>query len=230
MDGKKKRIPVPAKIKALLQKEIRSLCPICGGEEVDHFQFHHIDENPSNNESANLLMLCPLCHSRITKGDISQNEVIQIKSELLKKSEEKPQTVGKVINFRAKVENAVVGDNNSVTFNVRKQTRNKYPEGSCGYNNNKANYIGYLMGRYHEYKEYEVGKAQMNYAVFPSSIKKQFKIGKTRTVYNIPDTRFEELVEYIQTRIDRTKLAKINKGKFQFKNYETFEEYLLRQT
>jgi len=227
---RKKRIPVDSKTKTLLQKEVGSKCLFCGNEDVDHFEIHHIDENPSNNDFSNLLFLCPLCHSKITKGDITKTEVMRLKSWLTANRREISQPAGKVINFRSKVDNAVVGDNNKITFNVRKQAKNKYPEGSIGVDNLKANYIGYLVGRYHEYKEYEVGKENMRYGIFLSGIKKRFKIGKTRTVYNIPETRFEELVEYIQGRIDETKLARINRSKMQFKNYETFDEYLSLHT
>jgi hypothetical protein len=31
------------------------------------FEIHHIDENRSNNEFINLLMVCPTCHSKLLK-------------------------------------------------------------------------------------------------------------------------------------------------------------------
>ena len=78
----KKRKSIPAKTKAHLQKEINSTCPFCPSKDVGHFQIHHIDENIENNEMNNLLMLCPTCHSKITKRDILENEVIRIKTNL----------------------------------------------------------------------------------------------------------------------------------------------------
>ncbi len=80
MENKTKRIPIPYKTKSLLQKEISSTCPFCSNEDVDHFHFHHIDENPKNNNVSNILMLCPICHSKITKGDIAREEVEQKKT------------------------------------------------------------------------------------------------------------------------------------------------------
>jgi hypothetical protein len=77
-----KRKSIPAKTKALFQKEINSLCPHCPNEDVGHFQIHHIDENPENNDIGNLLMLCPTCHSKITKGDISSDAAIGLKVRL----------------------------------------------------------------------------------------------------------------------------------------------------
>ena len=84
VNKKRKRKQVPRKIIALLQKEIRSTCPFCNNKDVDHFQIHHIDENPNNNIFINLLMLCPLCHSKITKGDILVHQVVEKKKSLFR--------------------------------------------------------------------------------------------------------------------------------------------------
>ena len=87
VEGRKsRRVQVPSKIKSLLQKEIGSICPFCRNEEVGHFQIHHIDENPANSQVDNLLMLCPTCHSKITKGDITLKEVKDKKNSLMSKS------------------------------------------------------------------------------------------------------------------------------------------------
>lgn len=74
-----KRKSVPNKIRALLQQEIGSICPFCENKSVDHFEVHHIDENPENNNFDNLILLDPLCHSKITKGNITQKEIIEKK-------------------------------------------------------------------------------------------------------------------------------------------------------
>ncbi|MBF4471529.1 HNH endonuclease signature motif containing protein [Flavobacterium sp. HJJ] len=78
----KPRKTIPTKTRAILQKEIKSKCPICPNEDVEHFHIHHIDENPLNNEFSNLLMLCPICHSKITKNDILYETVKMIKENL----------------------------------------------------------------------------------------------------------------------------------------------------
>lgn len=223
MTEKKTRIRIPKenKVRAELQKEIGSTCPFCENSEVGHFQIHHIDENPANNEIGNLILLCPICHSKITKGDLGQIEVYKKKIELLKAPIVSKPKSEKTINFNSKVGNAVVGDNNKVLIKQTKSVKQKYPEGCIGFETVKANYVGHLIKRYNEYKEYEIGK--VNYAMFNGHLKKQYKIGPTRTIYNLPTEKFEELISYIHKRIDSTKLAKI-KGKGH-KNYSTFEEY-----
>ncbi len=229
---RRRRIPKENKTRAELQREIDSICPFCGNTDVGHFEIHHIDEDPSNNEFANLLLVCPTCHSKITKGDITRDEVERKKSNLsskLKSVKQSETPSAKVINFSGIAKNAIVGDHNKVIIkNSGKPQKQKFPEGCIGSDNLKANYVSYLVTRYHEFQEYQIGKDNMNYAIFPSKLKSVFKIGKSRTINNVPLERFEELVGYIQTRIDGTMLGRIRKKRNQ-KNYSTFEEYLSEQ-
>lgn len=81
---KKRKTPIPQKnkVRSVLQQEINSKCPFCANQDVGHFQIHHIDEDPSHNDFFNLLLLCPNCHSKITKKDISRQDVINKKLKL----------------------------------------------------------------------------------------------------------------------------------------------------
>jgi hypothetical protein len=217
-------IPKVNKIRAELQKEISSNCPFCDSTEVGHFEIHHMDENPINNDTGNLLLVCPTCHSKITKDDIKQVDVFRKKIELLKAPEINKQSGQKTVNFNNKVDNAIIGDNHKISLYQQKKTvKQKYPEGCIGFDANKANYISHLINRFNDYKEYEVGKGKVNYAIFSSHLKKYFKIGSTRTIYNLHIDKFDELVNYIHSRIDGTKLARV-KG-YKHKNYSTYFEY-----
>lgn len=69
-------------MRAELQKEIGSQCPFCPDTSVGHFEVHHIDEDPSNHEPPNLLLVCPTCHSKITKGDITRKQVLEAKNKV----------------------------------------------------------------------------------------------------------------------------------------------------
>ena len=82
----RKRIPLENKVRAILQQEINSKCPFCSNTDVGHFEIHHIDENPNNNILENFILLCPTCHSKITKKDISMVEVLEIKQMLKNKN------------------------------------------------------------------------------------------------------------------------------------------------
>lgn len=81
---KRERTNIPKKtlMRSLLQQEINSLCPFCNNTDVGHFQIHHIDENPQNNQFSNLILICPICHSKITKGEILYNFVVEKKNTL----------------------------------------------------------------------------------------------------------------------------------------------------
>jgi len=83
---KRIRIPKQNKVRSELQKEINSVCPFCESTDVGHFQIHHISEDPSDNNFTNLMLLCPTCHSKITKGDVPKNNVIKKKNELYNKT------------------------------------------------------------------------------------------------------------------------------------------------
>lgn len=42
-------------------------CAICGwDEDADILEVHHIDENRKHNELENLIILCPICHRKLT--------------------------------------------------------------------------------------------------------------------------------------------------------------------
>lgn len=85
---KKTRISIPqlTKVRAFLQQEVNSQCPFCKSKDVGHFEIHHIDENPSNNDTKNLILICPTCHSKIEKRDISMDDVLKVKKELKNKN------------------------------------------------------------------------------------------------------------------------------------------------
>lgn len=42
-------------------------CSVCGWkEDIDVLEVHHIDENRQNNDDSNLIILCPICHRKLT--------------------------------------------------------------------------------------------------------------------------------------------------------------------
>ncbi len=79
---KKERTPIVTDTKRQLLIECGYRCsvPNCA-TQWPTLQFHHIDENPSNNANGNVLMLCPTHHQMVTSGHIDKKSC-----ELLKKS------------------------------------------------------------------------------------------------------------------------------------------------
>lgn len=79
---KRSAIPQITKVRALLQKEINSRCPMndCGDQDVQYFEIHHIDSNTSNNKIENLLLVCRKCHAKITSGELEYYVVKKVKN------------------------------------------------------------------------------------------------------------------------------------------------------
>lgn len=73
---------MPPKLRAQLQQEIASTCPVCASREVACFEVHHLNGDRSNNAWHNLLMLYPTCHAKVEKGLISPSEIMAIKRRL----------------------------------------------------------------------------------------------------------------------------------------------------
>ena len=55
----KLRQVIPKAVRDSVLKEFNHRCAVCG---ADGPQFHHIDENPANNDPLNIIPLCPNCH------------------------------------------------------------------------------------------------------------------------------------------------------------------------
>ena len=224
----KHRKSIPQKLRAALQQETSSACSICMNAHVEHFDAHYIDEDPVNNDPSNLLMLCKGCRSKVTQGEISPAEINGIKRTLINiNSRHAQRAPAQIANFNGKVGNAIVGSGNIINIKSSKTSKQKYPPGCVGYNAIQANYPSYLIDRYHAFKAWEIGKENMRWALFPSQLKKKFKVGARRTIYNLPESRFEEVCAEVQRRIRGTKLARTKRGSQ--KIFSSFEEYAEEQ-
>lgn len=98
-----------------------------------------------------------------------------------------------------------------------------YPAGSVGADPARRFYIKYLVERYHQFKEvdFNSGKgSRHSFAVIYSNIKAKFKT----SAYFLPVKQYDELVRYLQGRIDRTLLGKRNQAR-EYASYKTFDEF-----
>lgn len=104
-----------------------------------------------------------------------------------------------------------------------KSVKLELPDGALGKDLSKKNYVRYLIDRYGDWKQIELNRKneKFNWASFTKSIMKRYKASGI----NYIDIRhFEDLVMYLQKRIDATIMGKVNRSKKQ-KNYSSFEEY-----
>ncbi len=105
----------------------------------------------------------------------------------------------------------------------------EHPQGSIGADLMKRNYVRYLVERYNRCREADASfgplTTRFSYAFIFKRIEAQFKA----PTYFIPVRRFDELVDYLQARIDQTILGKLN-HELGHRNYETFDEYQSAQS
>ena len=229
-DGKHvMRKSIPAVTKRKIAQESRSICPFCGEDDVSTGQFHHIKPvaEGGTNSLKNLIYLCANCHSKVTQGQISQSEVLRVKGMLA--AGEHPHSHNSVTSNVIHAD-FTGGTNKGVVANkvekveiktTRKSVSVNPPAGAIGSSLPHKNYVKHLIDRYHEFKKLEVGQESMKYPIFYQQIKKRH--GAKWDM--IPLQLFDELVMYIQSRIDKTKHGRVQKawGK---KNYSEFEGYL----
>jgi hypothetical protein len=56
-------------------------CELCDwDEDIDFLEVHHIDENRKNNNLENLIILCPICHKKLTthKYKLENRKIIKV--------------------------------------------------------------------------------------------------------------------------------------------------------
>ena len=84
-----------------------------------------------------------------------------------------------------------------------------------------ASYVEYLIGKYQDYQKQDVGKeGRGKYTIIYNAIRGKYG-SKWQT---IPVGKFEDLMSFLQQRIDNSKVGRIRKSRGQ-KRYHSFEEH-----
>lgn len=211
------------RMRARLQKEIGSKCPICGNEGVGEFQVHHLDGNPANDDFQNLLLLCPNCHAKFTNGTLKPEDGYRAKMKFVREpagagATRQPEIVQ--INHGDRVVQA------AGTVNIRmtraRNSRAAVPvSGVIGTSPAERAYIKHLYDRLIDYKKaipkYDGRRAGQTAARY---VRDAF--GTSWSF--VPIERFRELVELLQRKIDATPIGRKH-AKDGTKSYSTFEEF-----
>ncbi|AFY61322.1 HNH endonuclease [Synechococcus sp. PCC 6312] len=218
------RKAVPEKIRKRIFQEASMVCPVCGETDVTTLEMHHIDPYSEvvNHKEENIILLCSNCHSKVTAGKISKEEILKLKISLMHGNNPNLNRAKdtNVINFNQSVNNGVIANNLHIKNEGGKIKVNP-PNGTIASSMHHKNYVKRLIDRYHEFKLADVGAKNMNYTLLYSTIKREF--GAKWDM--IPLDQFERLVSYIQRRIDNTILGKNQKSN-DVKRYSTFDEFL----
>jgi hypothetical protein len=218
------RKALPKRLEKTIYQQFGAKCPFCGEQDVSTLQVHHIEPHAVVQEHSveNLLLTCANCHQKIGDGRISVRDVHHAKF----LAEQATSPISKVSGAANSNTVTVSGDNhgmvaNSISIQTPRASVTVAPmSGTISASYPRRNYVKYLIDRYHEFKQAEVGKGNVRYAVLYKSIEREFGAKWD----NLADGRFEALVSYLQRRIDNTRLGKTQKARGQAR-YSSFEEH-----
>lgn len=204
-----------------------------GGPRYDHHQ------TPSErNAGANLVLLCAR-HHKIVDTE-TEKFTIEALQKMKRMHEEKG--VPEISPAAARVAQqllanytkvSVVGNSGNVAINspgaiqantiTFKNTKARSisiqpPAGSIGAAQAKASYCQHLIERYQEFQKADrTGKTQYKFMAIHMALKRKF--GTTWKL--LGEDRFEEVIAFLQSRIDATVIGKLNRSKGQ-PNYSAF--------
>lgn len=135
---------------------------------------------------------------------------------------------------RSKLTQKVEGDHNTniqaeqinhITIKATgKRLPNIQPPNVVGANVEMRAYIEYLVERYIDWRQEGINKGIDRRPFHPSMIHRDIKREFGARTYLIPQNRFDDLMEYLQIRINDTIIGR-NNG---HRNYHSFEEHLKR--
>lgn len=206
-----------------------------GGERYDP------DQNETDRQSYdNLLLLCPTHHRTIdAQPDAFSVELLEdMKAQAEAKLDEPERSSDAFFAaaLLAKLGDTIItGNTGNIAINspgavqagmlvlktMSSKTKILPPAESIGADGDKRRYVKYLIDRYIQFAKAGPGRvASFRPAVIYASIKREF--GAQWELVNL--ARFEALCVYLQDRINKTSLGKINaaKGQALFSNFEAY--------
>jgi len=220
----KTRKSIPSLVQKRVFQEAGSKCASCQEAEVASLEIHHIDSDPNNNKAENLIVVCRNCHARISRGIISEADVVTKKRELYWTSKQKLMKQTPAVNVQIS-DSSFVGNiaQNITNISTKRSVRVTHPLGSIGANVSMKSYIDYLITKYYDFRKADRSygrKTNFSYAVIHKNIQRNFG-AKT---FFLPEDSFRGLVKYLCERIDQTIQGKRNRKKG-ISNYHSFEDH-----
>jgi len=207
-----------------------SVCAFCPEHEIAALQVHHIDGDPSSNVLENLLIVCATCHTKITRGVISEADVRTKKREVEWRHDQRTArapTATVSVNIAGSTFRGDIAGNITKIFTPR-SPRMAHPPGSLGADLRKKGYIDYLIARYFDFRKADrsYGSTRpFSHAEIHRTIRKKFG----HKTFFMPVEFFERLVQFLHFRINRTILGRNNSRKH-IPNYHSYERHLLDQS
>lgn len=220
-----RRRTLPKRLEKTIYQQFGSKCPFCDETDVATLQVHHIEPHSIVQEhtAENLLLTCANCHQKIEDGRISAREVHRAKLRAEQSAGLDVEAPGPAGGNTV----TVSGDNhgvvaNSISILTPKTSVKVAPlSGTIAADFQRRNYTKYLIDRYHEFKQAEVGKGNVKYAVLYKSVERQFGAKWD----NLSVDKFEALTGFLQDKIDGTRLGRTKKAQGQAR-YSTFQDHV----
>jgi hypothetical protein len=226
----KKRLTLSKTTEKRAFQQAGSVCGFCPEHEIASLQVHHIDSDPSNNVLENLLVVCATCHTKITGGLISEADVRTKKREVeWRHGQRTAHTPTAAVNVSI-TSSSFRGDvaQNLTKIVAASRPRIAHPLGSLGADLRKKGYVDYLLTRYFQYRKADGSygsRRPFSHAEIHRTIQSEFG----HKTFFMPAEFFERLVQFLQSRINRTILGRNNSSKH-VPNYHSYEEHLLQQS
>jgi hypothetical protein len=233
----KKRAPIKAATKHLLNDQFKSACAVCRDATSAKLEIHHIDGDTQNPTFENLMILCGGCHNEFTLGTKNEADARMFK----RMAETGHLAPRKDIHILARpggqfvnkgINNGVMADvvhikNLKVQRNQAGKSSRELP-GTIGADVDMRTYATYLVGKYIKCRQDgEKWIKQYRRPFNPASAHGILGegYGVTNSVLQIPQTLFFRWMESAQNKIRRTIFAKNLGHEF----FHSWEEHLRRR-
>jgi hypothetical protein len=195
----------------------------------------------ARHDAKNLILLCTR-HHRIVDAD-ERTYTVDVLTKMKQAHEQAgmleitPQTTRAAERLLANYASVVVHGNsgqiavnspgamqaNTLNVNVtKKMVTIAAPQGSIGSDQAMMSYLTYLIQRYQDYQKADRSKDDsLKYMLIHNALKREFK-GNWKL---LAVARFDDVAAFLQGRIDRTRVGKLNTSKRK-PNYHSFAEHL----
>ena len=239
--GKRRKLPNTDETAVLTESTRR--CAVCFGLHADtkvkEGQIAHLDRDPSNNALDNLAWLCLFHHAQFdtrsnTMKGFTLEEVRAYRASLYARIKQgaltehaspvPPTKPSPTFNTSAGNGSTVINAARDVTYRIRAARKSLTiapPSDAIGSNIEMRSYMEYLTKRYIDWRQMAIDRRTDRRRFFPGMLHRLIEKEFGSRVNLVPQSRFNEVVAFIQNAIDNTIWGR----KSPHRNYHSFKEH-----
>lgn len=224
----------PRILEKRLYQEAGSKCPVCGETQVSALRIHHIIPfaRVGQHDPAAMILLCANCHARADRGEISCDELFEIKRRLQAAPRKKATSTSKrsAVDRSRRVSGAIaagrdvnIGGDVVIKGHGQRHVGRTTVPGTVAEDKWKVGYLKYLGHRFNQFKEWEMRMhgQPMKHALIWVDYRREIKFNVEQT----PLELFQRAVEYLRGRIDNTMVGRIRRSKGH-QNYRALPQFV----